>query len=160
MRRLFLIIAVIMILVPTMAQKNHRNAEPDFAAYFMNAYQDEEFEVTNIGQKMIADIIDDCENRNEAEVKANLEKLNSVRMVVTDKKAKTHFDNAVRLADKNKKRYKLHRTGKNSRFYIHQRNGVIMEFFMIATEGKGFVIMDFTGKMTEQTVNWMCNRNY
>ena len=39
MRRLFLIIAVIMILVPTMAQKNHRNAEPDFAAYFMNAYQ-------------------------------------------------------------------------------------------------------------------------
>ena len=159
MRRSLALIVVMMILVPVMAQKNKRNAEPDFAAYFMSAYPNEEFEVTNIGPKMIADIIEDCNNKNEAEIKANLGRLKSVRMVVTDKNAKAHFDNAVRLAEKNNKRYKLYRTGNNSRFYIHKRDGVVMEYFMVATDKKQFVIMDFTGRMTEQTVNWMSNRN-
>ncbi len=129
-----------------------------FATRYMAEYADDTLLTNiNVSPRMMKEIL----NINEQLVDSTgmidiISTLNSMQLVTAEDKGETYFEEAEEIAKRNSGRFEemvaYNKKGEHCRIYIRRQGELIMELVMIHRQGKRFMVIDFTGEMSMETI--------
>lgn len=148
MKQLFSLLLCTLLGLTAMAQK-----EQDFASRFMALHSTEtSLECTTVSPMMMQRMLQLPDVEDDASLREVLTQLKSIRMVTCDEAAPAEkcFNDALQLARKNPKRYKLHAEEEHKKLYVRRRGKLIVEMVLFMVFESHFSLINLTGNMNEK----------
>ena len=149
-RILFSLSLILLTSLGVQAQK-----ERDFADHFVEEHTETAFQVRTISPQMVERMLALQTVETDTELSQILSQIKSIRMVQTSENGSTHLENVNLLAQRNAKRYKVHRTDDTQSIYIRQRKETIVEVVVAIIKNNAFMMFDITGKMDPKFIEKM-----
>ena len=148
MKQLLTLLLSAILGLTAMAQK-----EQDFASRFMALHPKEAaLECTTVSPVMMERMLQLPKVEDDASLRQVLAQLKSIRMVTCHEAAHAEklFDDALKLARKNPKRYKLHAEEEHKKLYVRRRGKLIVEMVLFMVAESHFSLINLTGNMNEK----------
>jgi archaellum biogenesis ATPase FlaH len=117
--------------------------------------QDSNLVCITISPKMMQEILENDDNKDE-DVVDIIADLKSMQMCTSKVNAATYFDDALSLADKNRSLFETvtshNDKDRKSRVVVRKRRNTVIELVMMMCDGRGFSLINFTGKIDARII--------
>lgn len=159
MKRIVVLLMACMIYMVSFAQH-----ETDFAERYMQLYSDSaEFNYKTIGPKMMQKMQHYAKEKADstsAELKQLSNKMRTLRIIENKNDSDTtpFFQKALKLVNKNKKRFQLLYKEKKSFLYVRKKDKVYVELLLLDYTEKKFTIINITGDIPPTYVKQLFER--
>ena len=146
------LVIIVMLLVAVVTDAKGQQQQ-DFASRFMALHPKEAaLECTTVSPVMMERMLQLPNVEDDASLRQVLAQLKSIRMVTCNEAAHAEklFDDALKLARKNPKRYKLHAEEEHKKLYVRRRGKLIVEMVLFMVAESHFSLINLTGNMNEK----------
>ncbi|MEG2513894.1 MAG: DUF4252 domain-containing protein [Bacteroidaceae bacterium] len=132
----------------------------DFASRFLGERADDtNLKCISISPKMMREVLKiDVEKENE-NVLNIISNLKSMQMLTADVEGKTYFEQAMNLLGKNNNRFEPFLSFKDKsedyQIMVRKKKGTIVELVMLMHDKEHFVVINFTGIMSDEFIRKM-----
>lgn len=131
--------------------------ERDFASQYMRLYghDDENLTCNTVSPLMMERIMNLDTVENNENIRSVMSQLKTIQVLTAngEDEATLHYNQAVDLARKNKKRYRLYRSNKSSSIYVRKKKNLIVEMVYVSRHHNDFRLVSLTGNMNEDFIN-------
>lgn len=131
--------------------------ERDFASQYMRLYghDDENLTCNTVSPLMMERIMNLDTVENNENIRSVMSQLKTIQVLTAngEDEATLHYNQAVDLARKNKKRYRLYRSNKSSSIYVRKKKNLIVEMVYVSHHHNDFRLVSLTGNMNEDFIN-------
>lgn len=131
--------------------------ERDFASQYMRLYghDDENLTCNTVSPLMMERIMNLDTVENNENIRSVMSQLKTIQVLTAngEDEATLHYNQAVDLARKNKKRYRLYRTNKSSSIYVRKKKNLIVEMVYVSRNHNDFRLVSLTGNMNEDFID-------
>ena len=144
------LICILMAALMTMAARGQK--EQDFASRYMALYaQGTSLECTTVSPLMMEKLLKRPSVEEDSSTKRVLAQLKSIRMVTNANPAETTllYENALKLARQNPKRYRLQAEEEEKKIYVRRRGRLIVEMVLLMKHDARLNLINLTGNMNE-----------
>ena len=144
------LICILMAALMTMAARGQK--EQDFASRYMALYaKGSSLECTTVSPLMMDKLLKLPSVEEYSTTKKVLAQIKSIRMITNANPAETAllYDNALKLARQNPKRYRLQAEEKEKKIYVRHRGKLIVEIVLLMKNDTRLNLINLTGNMNE-----------
>lgn len=131
--------------------------ERDFASQYMRLYghDDENLTCNTVSPLMMERIMNLDTVENNENIRSVMSQLKTIQVLTAngEDEATLHYNQAVDLARKNKKRYRLYRSNKSSSIYVRKKKNLIVEMVYVSRNHNDFRLVSLTGNMNEDFID-------
>lgn len=131
--------------------------ERDFASQYMRLYghDDENLTCNTVSPLMMERIMNLDTVENNENIRSVMSQLKTIQVLTAngEDEATLHYNQAVDLARKNKKRYRLYRSNRSSSIYLRKKKNLIVEMVYVSRHHNDFRLVSLTGNMNEDFIN-------
>lgn len=131
--------------------------ERDFASQYMRLYghDDENLTCNTVSPLMMERIMNLDTVENNENIRSVMSQLKTIQVLTAngEDEATLHYNQAVDLARKNKKRYRLYRSNKSSSIYVRKKKNLIVEMVYVSRHHNDFRLVSLTGNMNEDFID-------
>lgn len=129
----------------------------DFVARFLEKREaDMNLKCISISPKMMEEVLKIDIERDSNSMLDMISNLKSMQMLVSETNGKKYFKEALALLEKNSERFQPLSSYKgeseNCRIMVRKKSGEIVELVMLVNDNQKFVVINFTGNMSDEFI--------
>lgn len=154
MKRVLLTFWIILLVVTVSAQ--------DFASRFMAEHKaDVNLTCISISPRMMEEVLKVNVEEDGDKIMDIISNLKSMQMVTSEKDGAGYFKRALNILNKNSNRFEsflsFNDSSENYRMMVRRKNGIILELVMLKNDNNRFVVINFTGNMSDKFIDKVAN---